>query len=528
MFKIGGSFLLEAKDINLKKSFQENIQISKNHPDSALALFNDLYKKAIDTEDTTLAVQCLQKMSDLNLRLVQRIDAIENTGEALILSQALQDTVLQYENLNILSRVYRTYRKFDEALEYQKKALVLLKESVRSGNMKKIALIEGYHDMSLISISLKKFDSALMYIDSCKQISKEVNPNPLHFGNVLIAEARILIHQQKIKEAKSILMPLKEFYENHRAKGEYTNGELVPLIAIYSRLASIYEQDKPALAVKYYKKSIVTIDELQSQLGQKLFLYNRLSKIQFRLENYKAAYHSLRALKDLSEKWNSVKSSRNSDLVDVNNVYLKELERKEKELIKQKLSVAESEKSILRLRIILIVVFAMVSILGLYYLYRKMKRKQLETKKKSKEKDKHNKEVLELKNQELTSYTLLLIEKEEMLEKAGGILKKYPEDKEAKSLIRALKKGDTKIWEEFNQRFSSVNEGFYDTLREKYPELSSTNLKHCALIKLNFSSKEMAYLLGISERGVFTSRYRIRKKMNLDTEVNLTEFLNSI
>jgi DNA-binding CsgD family transcriptional regulator len=62
----------------------------------------------------------------------------------------------------------------------------------------------------------------------------------------------------------------------------------------------------------------------------------------------------------------------------------------------------------------------------------------------------------------------------------------------------------------------------------KYPKLSQGDQKICALIKLNFSSKEMSRLLGISVESVHTSRHRIRKKMDLPRSVNLEDYINSL
>ncbi|MFW2376918.1 MAG: helix-turn-helix transcriptional regulator, partial [Cellulophaga baltica] len=78
---------------------------------------------------------------------------------------------------------------------------------------------------------------------------------------------------------------------------------------------------------------------------------------------------------------------------------------------------------------------------------------------------------------------------------------------------------------EFEARFTAINQSFYKNLKDTYPSLSQTDLKLCALVKLNFSSKEMSSLLGISIESVHTSRYRLRKKLNLERNDNLTEFI---
>jgi DNA-binding CsgD family transcriptional regulator len=62
-------------------------------------------------------------------------------------------------------------------------------------------------------------------------------------------------------------------------------------------------------------------------------------------------------------------------------------------------------------------------------------------------------------------------------------------------------------------------------MKAKFPGLSSTDLKLCAYLRLNLTSKEIAQLLNISLKGVEISRYRVRKKLQLSTEVNLYDFL---
>ena len=83
-------------------------------------------------------------------------------------------------------------------------------------------------------------------------------------------------------------------------------------------------------------------------------------------------------------------------------------------------------------------------------------------------------------------------------------------------------------WKEFEARFTSINESFYEKIRAKYPNLGQTDLKLCALVKLGFSSKEMSSLLGITIESVHTSRYRLRKKLNLEKGENLIDFMSTI
>jgi DNA-binding CsgD family transcriptional regulator len=70
-----------------------------------------------------------------------------------------------------------------------------------------------------------------------------------------------------------------------------------------------------------------------------------------------------------------------------------------------------------------------------------------------------------------------------------------------------------------------VYEELFKKLKDKYPDLTPRELSLCAYLRMNISSKEIATLMNISARGVEISRYRVRKKLRLDRDANLTEFM---
>jgi DNA-binding CsgD family transcriptional regulator len=94
-------------------------------------------------------------------------------------------------------------------------------------------------------------------------------------------------------------------------------------------------------------------------------------------------------------------------------------------------------------------------------------------------------------------------------------------------LSRLLQKGlvKDKEWDDFNTWFEETNVHFYSRLKTMYPGISANDLRICALIKLNFSIKEMAGVLHISPDSVKTARYRLRKKLGMPNEENLSDFI---
>lgn len=80
-------------------------------------------------------------------------------------------------------------------------------------------------------------------------------------------------------------------------------------------------------------------------------------------------------------------------------------------------------------------------------------------------------------------------------------------------------------WKVFEELFEQAHENFFKRLKISFPDLTQSDLKLCAYLKLNLSSKEIAPLLNISFRGVETRRYRLRRRLSLDSDENLVAFI---
>jgi DNA-binding CsgD family transcriptional regulator len=101
---------------------------------------------------------------------------------------------------------------------------------------------------------------------------------------------------------------------------------------------------------------------------------------------------------------------------------------------------------------------------------------------------------------------------------------------EITELIKNIEK-DTLIdkdWEKFEIYFNNIHDRFTQILKENFPILTANDIKMCAYLRMNLSTKEIASILNISVRGVEISRYRLRKKMSLENGVNLTEYLSKL
>lgn len=137
---------------------------------------------------------------------------------------------------------------------------------------------------------------------------------------------------------------------------------------------------------------------------------------------------------------------------------------------------------------------------------------------------------------ELTSNALMLAKKNEKLIDVVRNLEKFL-DKSGGSDLTLIKSiinnlnfeiNSDDYWENFTEKFAVTNGNFNERLLQMHPDLTKTELKMCYFLKMNLSSKDVASIMNISVEGVEKTRYRMRKKMNLNHEQSLDGYVNGI
>ena len=138
------------------------------------------------------------------------------------------------------------------------------------------------------------------------------------------------------------------------------------------------------------------------------------------------------------------------------------------------------------------------------------------------------------KTKELANATYHIIQKNKFLNKLkndlSGLSNKAKSELVEEELRKISRKIDRDIhhdqnWKVFNKYFDDVHQDFMNKLKEKHPDLTPKDLRLCGYLRMNISTKEIAPLLNISVRGVEISRYRLRRKLSLERDDNLIEYL---
>ncbi len=140
------------------------------------------------------------------------------------------------------------------------------------------------------------------------------------------------------------------------------------------------------------------------------------------------------------------------------------------------------------------------------------------------------------KNKQLTTYTLNLIQKNQSLKELrlkinqiirGSSKNSYRDMRKLINLIDLSFRKD-EDWENFKLYFEEVHAGFFEKLIDRHPKLTSLDLRYCALVRLNLSLDEMSTILGISTDSIKTAKFRLKKKLELESGTDLLVYLMSV
>jgi len=433
----------------------------------------------------------------------------------------------QYNAYAGIASVYSSQKEFDKALEYY---------------MKSLALLEQTNDKNSLATTCKNIGDLYM---TKNQIDE--------------AEKFYLKALENFKGAKTgggLIVTLVKLSDIYRLRGDFDKALSNDLDAYTISQQSTYERGqfycfeslgKTYQAKKEFAKSKEFFEKaiaiaLRAKMAEKLMdNYMKLAEVSVAMHDFEKAYdyqklHTLYA--------DSVKSKeRTNQLAEMEVRFETDRKEKENQLLKK-------DNDLNRLYAAIAIISLMsISVIALLFFNRQ--RIKINSTKILAEKEKKLLEVelkntqlseaqlradIEFKNKELTTYTLNLIQKNEILEELKTTLEqiRMTPSQELSTKLNGLISSVNfsfhldREWDGFKKHFEEVHESFFEKLRTRFPELNMNDMKLCALLKLNLETKEVATILGISPDSTKVARHRLRKKLSLQTEQNLASFLATI
>ena len=126
--------------------------------------------------------------------------------------------------------------------------------------------------------------------------------------------------------------------------------------------------------------------------------------------------------------------------------------------------------------------------------------------------------------------TMMGIQRNTMLGELRREVEQFPEEDRRRRVLRKIDSymNDKENHELFEKYFNTIHDGFYTRLLQRHPGLTPNEMRICAYIKLNLNTKEIAAYMNISPSSVEIARHRLRKKMELASEVNLQHYISAI
>jgi DNA-binding CsgD family transcriptional regulator len=492
----------------------------------AFIVFISLYLSRINAQEKpheyskdSLIQKIESDLIDINqlTSLAKYPEAYDKTWNVLILSDSLNDPKIKYlahKNLSLLHSIFLNKEKaiasIDSMFTYAKESGILQKPKEKASLYYTLALtyrMNNFYSKAKqnLRISEKTLDSLNSTFDQKLFVLTEKAHIYTLTGNYSASE-KILVKIQR------------QISDDH----DYSS-------IIYSMLGDLYkEKGQNRKALLYYNKCLKIISDKNIRIGIKVELLKKISELNNQLENYKLAYKQMTASKALGDSLFGSQSFRNKQLFEIKDSYRNSIIQNKRIQKEQEFQLVKSEKEKLNIQLIFSIILFVLTLITVFYGVRLIRKKHIIEKKLAAARALSE---IEIKKKELAVTALQLIEKDKLLEEIKEGLDEVKSKKSFDSVEKiksTIKVNSAKTWEEFETRFIQVNSSFYESLGEKHPNLSRNELKLCALIKLNFSTKEMSQLLGISPESVNKARYRLRKKMELNRDDNLVTYISSL
>ena len=524
-------------------------QIAYTNPDSATLIARCLYEESIFNVYQGIVDNT---MSD---RIKKRLDkpSLSAMEEALLLSALGINVFTQGDFSEAFSINLKALEKFKQVGDNRFIAKTLNSLGNISSNIGLINLAESYYNEAITYLTPEFYEYYIAKSNIFKKLARENESAAIDSMINLIDEVEKSQHKEILplfymNIGAFLLHSLPETSLNFFTKMEalkIDNSKMNNLL--FCNKGEYYRIKKDNQnALKYFKKA-QQFFENQFDFETLSFIYSMLSQTFEDLNKCDSALFYARKAEDVMSKIHS-----NTVAIETHQKYITNLlESSQKDL-----TIAQQAVRIKNIRFIVAVTLLssgfLVVLLFLLLVNRQKKLKatenrelttklehekkvqQYEKRQRQLEKEKQ-KEVLDAKTREITSYSLLVSNKNNLLNQIRDLNTQAINNKD--NSTKALAKIEEVIhsnlcvdeeWCNFKMHFEKVHPHFFKNLKKLCQDLTEENLKICAYIKMGINTKQIAQLQNVTDRAVIISRNRIKKKLNLAEKENLISFISNL
>jgi len=451
-------------------------------------------------------------------------------SEAIKIAESLKDDIAAGVFANGLGLVDLVLGDYDKAITYFQRSVNADK---KSGYIRGIA--GAFMNIANCYMEKNDFSKAVLYNNKALAMANQIHDNET-VCKIFVSLGLINIMDKERTKNKSVA--LDYFYKALEYSRQINNRRMYG-IALQDIGAYYADNNQLAKAENFLNHSLTIFSEIGFKRAEKKVNLT-LSDIKKKQGQWQKAYQYHLRFVELND------SIQNSDARRKISDYQYEIEfqkkQYEKELLQKKYDTQKRNNIILVISTLSAIIIALIVRKSLKKSIRLQKmenthlQEKVEMADKIKELEKIKYQVeIEAKNKELVSFSLQLTTKNDLLNDISKISDKYyNENTLNKSYYNDLTKiiednfNIDKEWSQFKVLFEKVHQGFFNKLKKNYPDLTEHELRFCAYIKINLRPKEICRILNISTNTVKSFRYRLKKKLGLDTSVNIEDFLRNL
>lgn len=523
---------------SLKKLLDKSDQKTKQHAELCFQLGKEYYKAEefpAALENYTIAIkeftsigdslskaQSLRGLATVYLEVNDYQNSLKNYIAANELFEFANNKNEVISTVSDIGELHLKFENLDKAFEYLFKAN---KYYSKDEAAYKKELLNNYLLLGITYGTAEKIDSSLFYFEKVKALST-IKGNELFYGGVLNNIGAIYSKKNELDKA---------IYYYNEALSIFRSVNNKRAIGVsLSNIAYIKQKEKKFNdAINLFDEAIVNLKTANDIYNLNDAYYN-LSEIYEALGNHEKAYSYAKQYIALNDSINNVEIAREVANIEVQ----QEIKKKNQEIqiIDQQKQLIEKDNKLKQIWFYLMlggtVLGAIIVTLFIRNLRISLKHNKLKQIILNQEKMQLV-DNLEYKNKELEKFAFHIIEKNELLAKLKEELKSLtnehqPENEKRVREISSSINNNLQIdkdRKEFEFQLDNIHQSFFLKLDSLYPGLTKSERRLCSLLVLDLSSKNIATILNISPDGVKKSRYRLRKKLNLEEEVNISEFL---
>ena len=561
-----------ARDINvsqkekLNKIFNNLDTIYWKDQAKSLSLVNEALLISEHISDSNALANALYNKARVYWKFGQNDSVLIINKQALSVAEKIKNDTLTARIKNIAGNYYLDRKNYYMALLYYAE-VIRLAEKLQNEKLKGICS----NGLGILYLALKNYDKAIIYFQSANAFSKKS-------GNVSIEAVALMNIGSCYFEKKDFAQAI-EYHEKALIRARQSNNnEITCKILINLGLVSKGQGNKSA-ALGYFNQALTFLNHynnprVQGIVLQQIGIFYAENNEWTQAENYldqslelfsetgfkSAEINVILALSDIKQQqgeWQKAYGYSASYIALSDSLLISETQQKifdyqwemesQKKKYERELSFKKSEiekKRNLIFSISIISIFLIVLLFSRNLMktikFQKLRNADLQENIHKTEKinvlEKYRMQAeIEAKNKELTLLSLQVVNKNELLTDISETTSKlYKANLMNEISFNDLKKiikenlNVDKDWEQFKSMFEKVNQDFFVKIKLIGPELSENELRLCAYLRINLANHEIARILNISPGTLKTNRYRIRKKLNLESKTTLEDYIRGI